>query len=402
MILEEIDRLLADWKIKLDAISQNLIDLCELLTYQRLSGGAGFSPVQLMGISKTEVMPALEAIDELFQHFELLSHAIVKANSLRASIPRFLGSESKAQEILKILTTATIQLPVICTPLAQRELLSTAETAQIVTPTQLLVAMAKTFEAAKSTILEVDRIWTDLELQLNRAEAEIATLQQHGQTQGIIDSAGLETARQAIATLRAQIESNPLGTGANFRQIESLIAKNRANWTQFQQVQAQLKSGFITVRVLLNRWIGLNQEAIAVFAETQAKVTDYPDPLPPFAMSQIEAVEQWIQRLENKLKEGLGNSVSVGLENCIAKINEYMASETKAIAANRRHIQFRQELRGRLDALKAKALAKGLAEDMQLADLCDRAKQLLYTRPTPLKQAEETVKQYEIMLNSKI
>jgi hypothetical protein len=38
VLLEEIDQMLADWKVKLDLISQNLMDLCGLLTYQRLSG----------------------------------------------------------------------------------------------------------------------------------------------------------------------------------------------------------------------------------------------------------------------------------------------------------------------------------------------------------------------------
>jgi hypothetical protein len=401
MTLEEIDRLLADWNHKLAAIGQNLIDLCELLAYQRLSGSAGFAPVQLTGLTKTEVTPALEAVNELFQHFDLLTQTIDKAKNLRAAVPRFLGSEPKAQEILKILTTASIQMPAMRTPLAQRELVTAAETNLVLTPTQLLVAMSKTFEVVKDSILAVDRIWSDLEPQLDRAEAELAGLQQQGEALGVIQSKELETAREAIAALRNRIESDPLGTSVNFDEIQQLVDKMRADLDQFVCAKEKLRSGFIDANVLVKRLAGLNQEAIAIFAECQAKICDCADLLPPLASEQVVAVEQWLQRLETKLNEGLTSPVLVGLGNLTAKINAYIAIETQAIATNRRLIQTRQELRGRLDALKAKALAKGFAEDMQLSALAEQAKQILYTRPTPLKQAEETVRQYEIMLNSR-
>ena len=115
VLLEEIDQMLADWKVKLDPISKNLIDLCELITYQKLSGSSGFSPIQLTGITKNKVEPALAVLNELFQHFDLLSQTIDKARSLRAAMPRFLGADQKAQEIFQLLNQATIQLPTTIT-----------------------------------------------------------------------------------------------------------------------------------------------------------------------------------------------------------------------------------------------------------------------------------------------
>ena len=399
VLLEEIDQMLADWKGKLDLISQNLIDLCGLLTYQRLSGVSGFSPVQLTGITKNKVAPALEALNELLQHFDLLSQTIDKARSLRAAMPRFLGADQKAQEIFQLLNQASIQLPVVITPLAQRELLTAAEVTRKITPLQLLVAMVKTFQIVKETILAVDRIWSDLEPQLDLAEAEIANLQRQGESLGIIDLRELELSRQTLASLRDRIESDPLGTSTSFDEINRQIAKMRGDIEQFFQSKAKLQAGFINAHTLLQQLSALNQEAIASFAESQEKISDCTSLAPPLPSEQIEAMGQWLQRLETKLKEGLTNPVSIGLENFTFKVNEYIAIAKKAIAANRLPIQTRQELRGRLDALKAKATAKGYAEDMQLAKLAEQAKQLLYTRPTPLKQAEETVKQYEVLLN---
>ncbi len=399
VLLEEIDQMLADWKIKLDLISQNLMDLCELLTYQRLSGASGFSPIQLTGITKTKVNPVLDALNELLQHFDLLSQTIDKARSLRAAMPRFLGADQKAQEIFQLLNQASIDLPTTITPLAQRELLTAAEITRKITPLQLLVAMINTFQVVKEMILAIDRIWLDLEPQLDIAEAEVANLQRQGESLGIIDLRELELSRQTLVSLRDRIESDPLGASTNFDEINRQIAKMRADIEQFVRAKAKLQAGFTNAHTLLQQLIFLNQEAIAAFAESQEKISDCTSLAPPLPSEQIEAMGQWLQRLETKLKEGLTSPVRIGLENFTAKVNEYIAIANTAIAVNLGLLQTRQELRGRLDALKAKATAKGHAEDVQLAKLAEQAKQLLYTRPTPLKQAEETVKQYEVLLN---
>jgi hypothetical protein len=297
------------------------------------------------------------------------------------------------------LNQASIQLPTTITPLAQRELLTAAETTRKITPLQLLVAMVNTFQVVKETILTVDRIWSDLEPQLDLAEAEVTNLQRQGESLGIIDLRELEISRQTLTTLRDRIETDPLGTSISFDEINRQIAKMRGDIEQFVQAKAKLQAGFRNTHTLLQQLITLNQEAIAAFAETQEKISDCPNLALPLPLEQIEAMEQWLKRLETKLQEGLTSPVSIGLENFTTKVSEHIAIEKKAISTNLLLMQSRQELRGRLDALKAKATAKGYAEDMQLAKLAEQAKQLLYTRPTPLKQAEETVKQYEVLLN---
>jgi hypothetical protein len=63
-------------------------------------------------------------------------------------------------------------------------------------------------------------------------------------------------------------------------------------------------------------------------------------------------------------------------------------------------VEARNELRGRLDALKAKARAYGVAEKDGLAEAAQQAEKLLYTRPTPLERAAAAVTAYERMLKS--
>jgi hypothetical protein len=80
----------------------------------------------------------------------------------------------------------------------------------------------------------------------------------------------------------------------------------------------------------------------------------------------------------------------------------YTTAARAALAANRLPLDTRQELRGRLDALSAKALAKGKVEDAILADLAIRARQVLYTSPTALDLAMNLVESYEQRLNQQL
>ncbi len=397
---EKIDLLLADWRRKIDLIGQNLIDLHELPTYQRLTGASGYSKVALTGVTASRVTPALEMMSELFEHFSLLSQTIDRAVQLRSSLPRFLGLEQKLKEIEQILTEDSIQLPVRQTPLAQRGLLSVAETTNLISPAQLLAAMMDAFSAAKDVILAVDAAWLRLESTLAGAEAKTKSLQKLADSLGM-NLGELSAARQQIAALKARVESDPLGVSTNLdREIVPLILQAKTTVEQLVKQRHQLQEKFILGHELLKQLVELQLSATAAFTESQEKIVDCSSIRTPLAQEKIDALSQWLTRLETKFAEGLLQPVTVGLENWIAKAKEYVLMEEEAFTANKAPLETRKELRGRLDALQAKAIARGLVEDAALVELAETARQLLYTRPTPLARAKELVCQYEIRLNS--
>jgi hypothetical protein len=401
--LEQIDQLLADWKSKIDLVSQNLIDFHGLPTYQRLTGVCGFPKTELTGVTQARVTPALEAMSNLFQHFDLLLTTLNQAVERRKQVPRFLGSEQKIREIEDILTGASIQLAVVQIPLAQRGLLSAVTSAKAIAPNDLLAAMTDAFQVAKDAVLAVDEAWLRLEATLASAEAELISVQNLADSLGQDTSNELAIARQKIASLRMSIESDPLGVSADFdREIKTPIARLKATLDQLVQQQNQIRDNLETAHKRLKQLVELNRQAAESFAESEEKVVDHSTLKTPLAWEQIEALSQWLTRLETKFTEGLLTPVRVGLENWTAKVKQYIAAEERAYTANRAPLDTRQELRGRLDALKAKALARGLAEDAILTELAQNAKQLLYTRPTPLDKAAELVSQYEKWLNSRL
>lgn len=401
MTLEQIDQLLADWRKKIDLVGQNLMDLNSLPTYQRLSGVSGFPKVKLTGITQARVTPALAAMSDLFQDFDLLLNTIDQAVQLRKQVPRFLGSEQKVHEIEQLLTGRSIQLPAVQTPLAQRGLLTAAETTNAITPEQLLAVMTNAFQVAKDVILSVDEAWSRLEPTLVNAEAETLSLQTLADSLGQSSLSELIVARQAIASLGISIESDPLGVSADFdKEIKPRIEQVKTTLAQLVKQQTQIRNDLAIAHNLLTQLAELHRQAETAFTESREKVVDHSTLQTPLAQEQLDALSQWLTKLETKFAEGLLNPVRVGLGNWNAKAQEYRAVEERAWTANKAPLETRQELRGRLDALKAKALARGLAEDATLSELAENAKQLLYTRPTALDKAAELVCQYEKRLNT--
>ncbi len=401
--LEEIDRLLAEWKNLLAIASQNLIDLQELPTYQRLVGGYGYPKVQLTGATATRVTPALEATNELFEHFDLLSETVNKANNLRSSISRFLVNEQKTNEIKQLLVGESIKLPAMRTPLAQRGLLTGAETSNAITPKQLLDVMNKAFSVARDAVILVGAAWEKFDANLSTINLELVSLQKLATSLNIIDTSELNTIHNAINSLQYRIETDPLGVSADWEQEVRLpLAKVRAELEATAQKLAQVREKIAIAEQGIKHLREIHQQAESAFAERQEKVVEYSISHNPMSGEQIDALCQWLVRLETKLQEGLVNPVMVGLNNLIVKTQEYIELEKKAVKANLVPLDMRRELRGRLDALSAKALARGLVEDNTLAGLATHAKQLLYTRPTPLNTAAELVSQYEKCLNGKL
>ncbi len=109
-----------------------------------------------------------------------------------------------------------------------------------------------------------------------------------------------------------------------------------------------------------------------------------------------------MERLVAKFESGIIHPVRVGLTNWLAKVRADTIAAGAALRANRLPLDTRPELRGRLDALTAKALAKRQAEDPVLADLTARAREVLYTSPTDLNLAIDLVRKYEQSLNQRL
>ena len=400
MNVEQIDRLLAQWKQNLDRISQNLIDLHGLPTYQQLT--AMQSHVELTGKTQAKVVPALTAMNDLFQNFDLLVKTIDMAVIIRKQVPKFLSSSAKSQlhEIEYLLTANSIQLGEQQIPLAQRDLLSAAQTQNAISPAKLLEVMTAAFQVGKNVVVEVETARSHLAAKLTRAQTEMRSIQTFANSLGVRTSNELAVAQQNLLDFADRIICDPLGVSDEFeREIEPIIIRLRQCLEGIYQQKESIKQELAQAHQLLQNLIHLNQQHQTIFVEYQEKITEAAIASQPLADEQIEVLNQWLDRLEIKFKEGIFQPVKIGLQNWQLRMQEYLSAQQQAYTDNQSALEMRQELRGRLQALQAKALAKGMAENEQLNQIAQQAKNLLYTRPTPLERSIQLVSEYEKVLN---
>jgi hypothetical protein len=397
--LAQVDIVLTDWRQKVDAANQNLLELYDLPAYQRVSG-MGNPPTGLTGVSQQRLGEALTAIEQLFEDLELLNQTIDRARKLRQELPSLFISQDRLQEIYLLLTGASIQIQSIQTPLAQRDLLTPNLQVRSISATDLLERMMSAFRVAADTLVGVDLAWTRLASQLVTSQQELIALQQLAQQLQVPVSPALNAAQANFSKLQVEIDRDPLGVELTVdRELQPLLSATRRELESLAQQRQQLRSDLATATRQIQELRQLNLEAIAAANESQAKIrhdlplgASIPD-------AEIVAMEQWLARLLATFEAGKFVPASVGLANWMQKICEYTNSARAALVANRLPLATRLELRGRVDALGAKALAKGKAEDPVLADLTIRARQALYSSPTDLAEAIDLVKQYELRLN---
>lgn len=397
--LVQIDLLLTDWHQKASAANQNLLDLYDLPAYQRLSG-VGNPPSNVTGITQHRASLALTAIDRLFEDLELLNQTLNRSQKLRQELPAFFVNDRDLSEIEQLLIGQSIQLQNIPTPLAQRDLLSSNQQVQATSLVELLADMMSAFTIARDVFMAIEVAWIELESKLIATHQSLIELQQLAQKLGVSVPASLVTAQTNFTNLQAQIDRDPLGIDRTFTQdLTPLINQTRRELETLFQQRQQLQSDFTTALQYLQQLRQLNQDSIAALTKSQAKIVHNLPTFAPLSAEKLVELEQWLGRLVSKFESGIIPPVQVGLTNWLNQVQNYTIAVQSALAANRLPLDTRQELRGRLDALTAKALAKRRVEDPILVDLSLQARQVLFTSPTDLDVAIELVRSYEQRLN---
>ena len=407
----QLDELLKDWQQKLGAVSQNLYDLDNLPTYQRLAGTSGMPQARLTGKTQTLVAGAMSDLDRLFQSFELLRQTVDQAKEMRDRLPRFGKVDEKIAEIITFLSAESIELPVNASPLASRDLGVVASHFQKVTPISVLITMSKLFQSAAAVIFQVDAAWNKLEPQLlllydqtRPIEAQIHQLAQ--QYPGALPEGlqkQLEQVRSQIKSAQIEIDRDPIAAAeTSLVDVEAPLNAIVLTITELAQTREQVAQSLDAAQRSFQRLETLNTESIAKFTELREKVLNPSGLKAPLTQDHLSGLHQWLNKLQTTAHLGNVIPVKVGLTKWQAQLDHAIAYEQSALASNNAPLQYRSELRGRLLVLKAKAKALGFAEESPLADLEQQVQQMLYSRPTDLGRASTVLQAYEQALNSRV
>jgi hypothetical protein len=281
MSLDEIDAELADWKTRLQLVSDNVMALRESTAYQRLRGEGGWPKVVLAGATGARVASALAAFQELWTRYALLTEMIDRATALRTTVSWLMPSRATLDEIEALLRGPSIKLPPTATPLAKRGLLTAAEVAEAVTPRRLLEAMARSFETARDAVVAIEAAWDRTTAILAALDIEAAVIAELAASVGEAIPTEVAAARRQAGELHALTEADPLAASAAADEAEGVLRAARARLEQAVQARDQVRADLAGARGLWQTLLDAHRRAVAAVAERELKVlveSEYPSP----------------------------------------------------------------------------------------------------------------------------
>jgi hypothetical protein len=396
MTLPQIDAALADWDAKLQRASDNLVALMHLTAYQRLKGEGGWPRAQVAGDTAARVLPVLEDMHDLWTYYSLFQDVVQRAKELRGSLSLLLPARGTLAEIERLLGGRSIKLPVVTTPLEQRGLLTASEVTESVTPERLLAVMNELFEQTRDAVMAVDAAWDQLPEILVRHETELSALEVLAGSLGQNAPAELTEARKRLTAMRELSDTDPLAALARCDELTPILQTARSRLEEQVKECDRVRTALVAARNLLKKLEETQRLAREICAERELKVRVDDAVLPQLADNGlVEAQGPWLAKLEATVAEGKWRAARVGLTRWTTSAEQYLAQAAAAHRASASLLHERRDLRGLLDALKAKAAACGRSEDGELAALEGEARQLLYARPTPLARARQVVAEYQ-------
>jgi hypothetical protein len=402
MTLADIDKALAQWESRLSSAAHNLFDLQSDATYQCLTGTSGAPKTPLAGITAAKICPAIDNIGTLFQCFDLLRCTIDRAVNLRRDLPSMFGVDQKANEIGQLLFGRSVRIPTDQIPMAHRSLLSGADDQGRISPDELLKSMVKAFETARDAVMTVDTAWRELGAKVGDATRQLAAIRSGPEKLEDSEIQELDGVEHALGLRRAQVQSDPLGTSLDLESvILPALSRVKSAVDQRAELRRQTEDGLSAAGARLQGLRNLHREASDAWTEAQQKITGAGELPPPMPEAKIDALKEWLDRLQEKYDGGMLRPVSIGLQNWNSAAKDCVSDVQKVHLANSAPLELRKELRGRLNALKAKAQAYRVEEDGGLRALATEAEGLLYTRPTPIDRADDLVTRYQSLLNER-
>lgn len=259
------------------------------------------------------------------------------------------------------------------------------------TPPQLLDRVHKGFATVETFLSKVSKVWNETVPQLHDVSSAVVRLRHEGEGLGGA-TRQLDAVDSAIEELRTRAGTDPLSVQDNeLGDVHFLVGHARENLGQLITLKGDLSEEVAQARRDLDRLRAEVERGRRIYSDTAAKLgtTSLPEPLD----------------IDPSLEGRLSNVEALGSRGewvaTRTQLAQWRTLFTRAIdevtARNRAMAELlsrRSELRGRLDAYRAKANGMGLLEHNEVDALYDQALEMLHTSPCDLDTAEGLVSEY--------
>jgi hypothetical protein len=348
MNITPVSDLVHSWQEKLTVISRNIAELTETEAAKRIRNRMrGAAQPVYAGLTQEKSREAFKAVESLLADFLLLDSVVSGAASLHARSNIFRNTDAEVRELLE---GASVRLPSIQVPLRQRGLLDAAVQADAARPEELLEAMLDSFDRANQIIGEIDQAEAGNDIRLAGAQAEAEALRAWSDKLGFVAKA------DALDDLKGA-ESDPLQAAATLASLEGRFNDWRRELEEAERAQAAIRVRVDHGREMLAQLEDLASRSRLAIEETNRSIAGRHSYLEPASREALDAHAVWLANLENLVTSGRWKAAQVGLQSFESSLKARMETELKTYTHNRKALDEVAELKGRYQALKAKAKA---------------------------------------------
>ncbi|GGZ17972.1 hypothetical protein [Streptomyces poonensis] len=409
---DEVDRALARLGAEHEAIETSLLALQDHAGRRLLEGA------ELTGVTKERWTATEASIGLLWAYFDAYTDALRTAREVRSR--RRWSSREDLVELTELLrgesvtvagsTTAAVTAHVPEQGLAGA---GAGKLSERFTLASLVDRMNELYASSLDMVVTADAVWSALPARIDLLSAELRRTRRLAHDVGVRPGehpAGddLDRITHTLSALREQVVSDPLafwvrapGSSApgggrpdtstydrEARALEDVRREIDAVLTVRQDAEARL----IKLRDLLSRADRTLAEARSARGEVLAKIaaTEVPKVSgpPTVLQEQLATAAEYRRRAQWHRLSPLLEALEEKAEDELLRARESLTAVTAPLAV-------RAELRGRLDAYKAKVARHGLAEDPELVERYERARRMLWSAPCDLRAAEHAVLRYQ-------
>jgi hypothetical protein len=388
VLLADIDRALARYRQAVEAMTANLLEL-EGDPVRKLLDEA-----PLTGTTQARWGPAATDLRQVWTWFGLFQEVLARATELRGTWANV--APPVMDQLSRLLGDRSIELAAEQVPLAQRRLLGPAQTSVVCSPDELLARMEEAFDRARAVVTAVAEVWNELLPRLDKATADLADLERLARSVGEAHPPELAGLSRQLADARSAVGSDPLSVGADqIGRAEADLASARNSLGELADLRAGMDGELASARATLAGIEQVTAEARTVHAEVVVKIASTPGRPVPEPVAPDPALAARLDHVGGLRAGGDWRAARQELSRWTRDAQAQLAAARQAAAAIAAPLAERNELRGRLDAYRAKAARLGVLEDPALVALYDQAREVLYTAPTDVAAAADLVARYQ-------
>jgi hypothetical protein len=404
---DEVDRALARLGAEHEAIETSLLALQDHAGRRLLEGA------ELTGVTQERWTSTEASITLLWTYFDAYTDALRTAREIRSR--RRWSSREDLVELTELLNGESVTVAGSVTATANAPTLhgTGSKLSERYSLATLVDRMNELYATSLDMVVAADAVWSALPARIDLLAAELQRTRRLAHSVGVRPGehpAGddLERITRTLTKLREQVVSDPLafwlsaeGSSApgggrpdttvydrEARALEDVRREIDAVLTVRQDAEKRI----VRLRDVLSRADRTLAEARTARGEVLAKIAATEVPVvsgPPTALQeQLAAAAEYRRQAQWHRLSPLLESLEQKAEDELLRARESLTAVTAPLAV-------RAELRGRLDAYKAKVARHGFAEDTLLVERYEKARRMLWSAPCDLRAAEQAVLRYQ-------